>query len=71
MPHISYCEGISEFYILAGGNWIIMGGIQSISRSTYAKLMPETKDTASFLVLMMLQKKIGIVIGTFTFWIYE
>ncbi|HET9746189.1 MAG TPA: MFS transporter, partial [Chitinophagaceae bacterium] len=37
--------GIYEFYALGAFVGFIMGGIQSLSRSTYAKLMPETKDT--------------------------
>jgi UMF1 family MFS transporter len=42
-----------HFYILASLIGLMMGGIQSLSRSTYSKLMPETKDTASFLAFMM------------------
>lgn len=60
-------KGVSEFYILAAIIGFIMGGIQSISRSTYAKLMPETKDTASFFSFYDVTEKIGIVIGMFTF----
>ena len=44
-----------------------MGGIQSLSRSTYSKLMPETKDTASFFSYYDLTEKIAIVIGMFAF----
>jgi UMF1 family MFS transporter len=45
----------------------IMGGIQSLSRSTYAKLMPETKDTTSFFSFYDVTEKISIVIGMFSF----
>ncbi len=44
-----------------------MGGIQSLSRSTYSKLMPETKDTASYFSYYDLTEKIAIVIGIFSF----
>jgi UMF1 family MFS transporter len=44
-----------------------MGGIQSLSRSTYSKLMPETKDTASYFSYYDITEKIAIVIGMFTF----
>jgi UMF1 family MFS transporter len=44
-----------------------MGGVQSLSRSTYAKLMPETKDTASFFSYYDVTEKISIVIGMSTF----
>ncbi len=36
------------FYGVAVAVGLVMGGIQSLSRSTYSKLMPDTKDTASF-----------------------
>jgi UMF1 family MFS transporter len=44
-----------------------MGGIQALSRSTYAKLMPVTKDTASYFSFFDVSEKIGIVIGLFLF----
>jgi len=44
-----------------------MGGIQSLSRSTYAKLMPQTKDTTSFFSFYDVTEKIASVIGIFTF----
>ncbi|HET9276760.1 MAG TPA: MFS transporter, partial [Flavitalea sp.] len=59
--------GTTEFYILATIVGFVMGGIQSISRSTYAKLMPETKDTASFFSFFDVTEKIGIVIGMLSF----
>lgn len=60
------------FYGLAVLVGLVMGGIQSLSRSTYAKLMPPTKDTASFFSYYDFTEKIAIVIGIFTFgWIEE
>lgn len=55
------------FYGLAVCVGIVMGGIQSLSRSTYSNLMPETKDTASFFSFYDVTEKIAIVIGIFTF----
>lgn len=55
------------FYILAMGVGLVMGGIQSLSRSTYSKLMPVTNDTASFFSFYDVAEKIAIVIGIFTF----
>jgi UMF1 family MFS transporter len=46
---------------------LVMGGIQSLSRSTYSKLMPETKDTASYFSYYDLTEKIAIVIGMGSF----
>ena len=55
------------FYGLAVGVGLVMGGIQSLSRSTYAKLMPETNDTASFFSYYDVTEKVAIVIGIFSF----
>ena len=60
-------NGITEFYCLATMVGFVMGGIQSVSRSTYAKLMPETKDTASFFSFFDVTEKVAIVIGMFSF----
>lgn len=70
-----YTAGVAEkginaeyhFYILALLVGLVMGGIQSLSRSTYSKLMPDTKDTASFFSYYDLTEKLAIVIGIFTF----
>jgi UMF1 family MFS transporter len=59
--------GTIPFYILAVVVGFVMGGIQSLSRSTYAKLMPETKDTASFFSFYDVSEKVAIVIGMFSF----
>jgi UMF1 family MFS transporter len=55
------------FYFLAAAVGLVMGGIQSLSRSTYSKLMPETKDTASYFSYYDFTEKIAIVIGVFVF----
>ncbi len=55
------------FYGLAVAVGLVMGGIQSLSRSTYSKLMPDTRDTASFFSFYDVTEKIAIVIGIFTF----
>ena len=52
-----------QFYIVAGIVGLVMGGIQSLSRSTFSKLMPETNDTTSFFSFYDVAEKIGIVIG--------
>jgi len=56
-----------KFYMLAITVGLVMGGIQSLSRSTYAKLMPDTKDTASYFSYYDLTEKIALVIGILSF----
>lgn len=60
-----------HFYLLAMAVGLVMGGIQSLSRSTYAKLMPSTKDTASFFSFYDVAEKIAIVIGLIIFGIID
>ncbi len=59
------------FYVLAVVVGLVMGGIQSLSRSTYSKLMPETRDTTSFFSFYDVTEKIAIVIGMFSFGLIE
>ncbi|MCW5517492.1 MFS transporter [Muriicola sp. Z0-33] len=56
-----------DFYIAAACVGVVMGGIQALSRSTYSKFIPETKDTTSFFSFYDVAEKIGIVIGTFLY----
>ena len=46
---------------------MVMGGIQSPAAPPYSKLMPETRDTASFFSFYDVTEKFAIVIGLFTF----
>lgn len=58
----------NDFYIAAFCVGLVMGGIQSLSRSTYSKLIPtDAKDTTSFFSFYDVAEKIGIVIGMLTY----
>jgi UMF1 family MFS transporter len=58
----------NDFYIAAFFVGLVMGGIQSLSRSSYSKLIPtDAKDTTSFFSFYDVAEKIGIVIGMFTY----
>ena len=62
--------GVDEqtmFMILAAVVGLVMGGIQSLSRSTYSKLLPETIDHASYFSFYDVCDKLGTVLGTFVF----
>ena len=57
-----------SFYGLAAFLGFVMGGIQSISRSTYSKLIPaDTKDTASYFSFYDITEKLAIVIGSLSY----
>ena len=68
-----FCDkrfGVNEqtmFISIAAVVGLVMGGIQSLSRSTYSKLLPETIDHASYFSFYDVCDKIGTVLGTLAF----
>ena len=48
-----------------------MGGVQSLSRSTYSKMLPPTQDTASYFSFYDVCDKIGLVLGTASYGLIE
>ncbi|MFY8078164.1 MAG: MFS transporter [Flavobacteriales bacterium] len=62
---------VMMFYIVAGLIGFIMGGTQSLARSTYSKLIPGTKDTASFFSFYDVTEKVGLIIGLVSFGFIE
>ncbi len=66
-----YVETALHFYLLAFGVGTVMGGIQALSRSTYAKLLPPTKDHASFYSFYDITEKIAITVGAYSFGLIE
>lgn len=61
-----------QFYGLAALVGLVMGGIQSLSRSTYSKLLPADEvDTASFFSFYDVTEKVAIVLGLFSFALIE
>ena len=74
---IGFCAGAyyvqtqAQFFILAGVAGLVMGGIQSLSRSTYSKLIPATTDTASYFSFYDVTEKMSIVLGTLIYGLIE
>lgn len=63
-----------QFYLLGGAVGLVMGGVQSLSRSTYAKVIPADQDagggradTTSWFSFYDVLEKVAIVVGTFLF----
>lgn len=58
----------TEFYFIAAGVGLVMGGIQSLSRSTYGKLLDTDElDVTSYYSFYDVLEKLAIVLGTFSF----
>lgn len=67
-----YLSNEYQFYGMALLVGLMMGGIQSLSRSTYSKLIPtDVEDTTAFFSFYDVSEKLAIVIGLFTFGIIE
>ncbi len=67
-----FVDGQGPFYALAAGVGLVMGGIQSVARSTYSKIIPETtEDTTSYFSFYDVLEKVAIVMGTLLFGILE
>ncbi len=58
-----FMETPIQFYIAASLVGLVMGGVQSLARSTYSKFLPETEDSTSYFSFYDVAEKIGIVIG--------
>jgi len=62
----------NQFYALAFVVGLVMGGIQSLSRATYAKLIPENSiDHASYFSFYDVTYNISVVMGTFSYGLIE
>jgi UMF1 family MFS transporter len=57
----------SYFYGLGVLLGLVLGAIQSLTRSTYSKLLPITQDNAIYFSFYDVTEKIAIVLGTFVF----
>ncbi|GAB4024053.1 MFS transporter [Spirosoma koreense] len=66
-----YVQTETQFFILASFVGLVMGGIQSLSRSTYSKLIPATTDTASYFSFYDVTEKTSIVFGTLVYGLIE
>ena len=67
-----YVQEKLQFYLIAGLVGLVMGGIQSMSRSTYSKLITDnTTDSTSYFSFYEILEKIAIMVGTFSFGFIE
>lgn len=57
-----------KFYLISGILGLVLGAIQTLSRSTYSKLLPEeTQDHTTYFSFYDVTEKLAIVWGTFIF----
>jgi UMF1 family MFS transporter len=69
---VYFIANSNQFYVAAGFVGLVMGGVQSLSRSTYSKYIPQNiPDTASYFSFYDVTEKLSIVVGLFTFGFVE
>lgn len=58
----------NQFYAIACLVGLVMGGIQSLSRSTFAKFIPEGEtETSAYFAFYDITEKVAMTLGTFIF----
>lgn len=62
-----FITSITQFFIEAACVGLVLGGIQSLSRSTYSKLLPQTHNHASYFSFYDICEKTGVVVGMFSY----
>jgi len=68
---VFFVHSAAGFIIAACFVGVVMGGTQALARSTYSKMLPETRDHTSFFSFYDVMEKIATVGGTFSFGIIE
>jgi MFS transporter, UMF1 family len=68
---VYYIKSAVSFVMVAVVVGLVMGGTQSLARSTYSKMLPETRDHTSFFSFYDVMEKLATVGGTFSFGIIE
>lgn len=66
-----YVTGAAGFMVLAAFVGLVMGGIQALARSTYARLLPETQDHTAYFSFYDVAEKLAVVTGTFLYGLLE
>jgi len=69
---VYFVTSAQQFYAAAVVVGLVMGAVQSLSRSTFSKFIPQNiPDTASYFSFYDVTEKLSIVVGLFTFGFVE
>ncbi|MCX6562873.1 MAG: MFS transporter [Candidatus Aminicenantes bacterium] len=66
-----FIKDAAGFILIAVCVGLVMGGSQSLARSTYSKMLPATRDHTSFFSFYDVMEKLATVGGTFSFGVIE
>lgn len=60
-----------QFYIVGGVLGFVMGAVQSLSRSTYSKMLPDTDDPTTYFSFYDVMEKLATTLGMFSIGLLE
>lgn len=66
-----FVQSAQQFMILAAFVGLVMGAVQALARSGWAKLLPHDDDTTSYFSFYDVAEKLAVVLGTFLFGLLE
>lgn len=61
-PYVEY-----QFYALGALLGLVLGGVQSLTRSTYSKILPKTNENTIYFSFYDIVEKIALILGGFIF----
>ena len=66
-----FVQTANQFYFVGGVLGFVMGAVQSLSRSTYSKMLPETEDTTTYFSFYDVMEKLATTFGMFSIGLLE
>jgi UMF1 family MFS transporter len=66
-----FVQTAAHFMILASGVGLVMGAVQALARSGWAKLLPDVNEHTAFFSFYDVTEKLSVVSGTFLFGLLE
>ena len=61
-----FVQNATQFYALGAILGLVMGAVQSLSRSTYSKMLPETEDHTTYFSFYDVMEKLATTVGMFS-----
>ena len=66
-----FVQNAGQFYVVGGVLGFVMGAVQSLSRSTYSKMLPKTEDHTTYFSFYDVMEKLATTIGMFSIGVLE
>jgi len=66
-----FVQTVTQFYAVGIGLGFVMGAVQSLSRSTYSKMLPSTEDHSTYFSFYDVMEKLATTVGMFSIGILE